>query len=109
MITCLLCTSPRTVGVLCTTHGVAIASPGMTSEQIISRVDAPTAAVVDAWGIAHGITDGSKLGRDPRTDLAVLHASVSSEHATIKLADGKWHIVDHSSRNGTEVDGQRVT
>jgi hypothetical protein len=109
MISCLLCSSPRSIGVLCTAHGVAIASPGITSEQIFSRVQAPTASVVDAWGCAHAISDGSKIGRDPRVDLAVLHASVSSEHATVTQVAGKWQIVDNSSRNGTEVEGVRVT
>jgi len=97
--------------VLCTSHGVAIASPGITSEQIFSRVQAPTASMIDAWGVAHALVDGSKIGRDPRVDLAVLHASVSSEHACIKQPqpEGKWAIVDNSSRNGTEVEGARVT
>ena len=106
---CLLCSSPRSIGVLCTSHGVAIASPGITSEQIFSRVQASTASLIDAWGVAHALVDGSKIGRDPRVDLAVLHASVSSEHAAIKNAAGRWGIVDNSSRNGTEVEGARVT
>lgn len=108
MVACLLCSSPRSIGVLCTSHGVAIASPGITSEQIFSRVQSPTASLIDAWGVAHAIVDGSKIGRDPRVDLAVLHASVSSEHASIKNT-GSWVIVDNSSRNGTEVEGSRVT
>src|SRR4051812_5581345 len=101
MISCLLCSSPRTIGVLCTSHGVAIASPGITSEQVFSRVATPAASLVDAWGCAHGIADGTKIGRDPRVDMAVLRASVSSEHATMKTAGAKWQIVDNSSRNGT--------
>src|SRR5690242_651514 len=109
MVACLLCTSPRSIGVLCTTHGVAIAGPGITSEQIFSRVPEGGAALVDAWGCAHAIGDGTRIGRDPRVDLAVLHASVSSEHATMKLIDGAWHVVDNASRNGTEVDGTRIT
>jgi pSer/pThr/pTyr-binding forkhead associated (FHA) protein len=109
MVACLLCSSPRSIGVLCTTHGVTIASPGITSEQIFSRVQNPIAALVDAWGVAHAIADGSKIGRDPRVDVAVLHASVSAEHASMKFADNKWSIVDNSSRNGTDVDGNRVT
>ena len=109
MAPCLLCSSPRSIGVLCTSHGVAIASPGITSEQIFSRVQAPVATLVDAWGVAHGISDGTKIGRDPRVDVAVLHASVSSEHATMKIADKHWQIIDNSSRNGTEVEGNRVT
>jgi pSer/pThr/pTyr-binding forkhead associated (FHA) protein len=93
---------------LCTAHGVAIASPGITSEQIFSRVQTSAASLVDAWGCAHAIADGSKIGRDPKVDVAVLHASVSSEHATMQLVDGKWFIVDNASRNGTEVDGTRI-
>lgn len=94
---------------MCTTHGVAIAAPGITSEQIFSRVQNPVAALIDAWGVAHAIGDGSKIGRDPRVDVAVLHASVSSEHASMKLDGTTWRIVDNASRNGTEVEGTRVT
>lgn len=109
MVPCLLCSSPRSIGVLCTSHGVAIASPGITSEQIFSRVQTPSASLVDAWGCAHAIADGSKIGRDPRVDVAVLHASVSSEHAAMKATGAKWQIIDNTSRNGTEVEGQRIT
>jgi pSer/pThr/pTyr-binding forkhead associated (FHA) protein len=107
MANCLLCSSPRSIGLLCTAHGVAIASPGITSEQVFSRVPSGVASLVDAWGCAHALADGTKIGRDPRADLAVLHASVSSEHATMKIENGAWHIVDNSSRNGTEVNDQR--
>ena len=109
MVACLLCSSPRSIGVLCTSHGVAIASPGITSEQIFSRAQNAVASLVDAWGCAHALVDGSRIGRDPRVDVAILHASVSSEHATMKLDGGKWHVIDNSSRNGTEVDGNRIT
>jgi pSer/pThr/pTyr-binding forkhead associated (FHA) protein len=104
MVDCLLCSSPRTIGHLCTQHGVAIASPGITSEQIFSRVTEGTASLVDAWGCAHPVASGTRIGRDPRADLAVLHASVSSEHARLELAGGAWRIVDLGSRNGTDVD-----
>lgn len=109
MVACVLCSSPRSIGVLCTSHGVAIASPGITSEQIFSRVQSSTASFIDAWGVAHALVDGSKIGRDPQVDLAVLHASVSSEHAALKRGGTTWRIVDNSSRNGTEVGGSRVT
>jgi pSer/pThr/pTyr-binding forkhead associated (FHA) protein len=88
---------------------VAIAAPGITSEQIFSRTPTGPASMVDAWGCAHAVGDGTRIGRDPRVELAVLHASVSSEHATLKLANGTWSITDNASRNGTEVEGQRIT
>ena len=108
MANCLLCSSPRSIGLLCTAHGVAIASPGITSEQVFSRVTDGVASVVDAWGCAHALANGTKIGRDPRAELAVLHASVSSEHAIAKLEGTTWHLIDNSSRNGTEVDNQRT-
>ncbi len=109
MVACLLCGSPRSIGVLCMAHGVAIASPGITSEQIFSRGDAGTASLIDAWGIGHNFESGAKIGRDPQVDVAVLHASVSSDHAVLRHTDNVWTITDHSSRNGTEVNGARVT
>jgi len=105
---CLLCSSPRSIGVLCTSHGVAIASPGITSEQLFSRVQNSTASLIDAWGVAHAISPGSTVGRDPQVEMAVLHASVSSVHARLEHENGTWSVVDQSSRNGTEVDGARV-
>ena len=109
-VPCILCSAPHTVGVLCTRHAVAIASPGLTSEQILARTAQPTACLVDAWGSAHGIADGATLGRDrDRNTIAVLHASVSAEHASLRLIRGTWRIVDRASRNGTLVDGERVT
>lgn len=105
---CLLCSSPPTTGILCTQHGAAIACVGITSEQISSRVPQPSAALIDAWGCTHGIADGTRVGRDrDRSDVAVLHASVSSEHAMFRYVRDKWHVVDRSSRNGTKVDGVR--
>src|SRR4051812_50229048 len=89
MVACLLCSSPRSIGVLCTSHGVAIASPGITSEQIFSRVPSGTAALVDAWGCAHAIADGTRVGRDPRVDVAGVHAGGSGEDATPEGAAGE--------------------
>jgi pSer/pThr/pTyr-binding forkhead associated (FHA) protein len=110
MASCLLCASPRSIGLLCTAHGVAIASPGITSEQIFSRVQPGAASLVDAWGCPHALADGTKIGRDQRADMAVLHASVSSEHASVTFSSaGEWHVIDNQSRNGTELENQRVT
>ncbi|HTJ45388.1 MAG TPA: FHA domain-containing protein [Kofleriaceae bacterium] len=106
MGTCLICGEPASIGVLCTGHGVAIASAGLTSEQILSRVDKPTASLVDAWGFPHPVTTGTVIGRDPAGVFAVMHASVSSTHAELKQDADGWELVDLKSRNGTTVDGK---
>ena len=49
-----------------------------------------------------------KLGRAPGNDVVVTDPAVSGQHATVWVdAAGAW-IVDHSSRNGTFVNGQRI-
>lgn len=51
-----------------------------------------------------GRAPGVDLQLDPQTDLAV-----SGRHAEFRFADGSWWIRDLDSRNGTFVDGHRVT
>jgi hypothetical protein len=106
MATCLICAQPATVGVLCTAHGVAIATAHLTTEQILSRVTTPAASLIDAWGYPHPIAAGTVIGRDPNGAFAVMHASVSSTHAELRNTGGAWSLVDLESRNGTTVDGK---
>jgi pSer/pThr/pTyr-binding forkhead associated (FHA) protein len=104
---CLLCSVTASLGRLCLAHGVAIASAGLTSEQILSRVTVPTASLIDPWGYGHPIADRSVIGRDPATaHLALLHASVSSVHAELIHEGDHWYVIDKGSRNGTTVDDQ---
>ncbi|MEN0063316.1 MAG: FHA domain-containing protein [Myxococcota bacterium] len=49
------------------------------------------------------------VGRAPACDLRLDHRSVSAEHAVIAWSDGAWWLRDLASRNGTTVDGVRVT
>jgi ABC-type multidrug transport system ATPase subunit/pSer/pThr/pTyr-binding forkhead associated (FHA) protein len=48
------------------------------------------------------------LGRDPQGDIVFDDARVSWRHATIRWGGGSWVIEDHSSTNGTFVQGQRI-
>jgi transcriptional regulator with PAS, ATPase and Fis domain len=34
---------------------------------------------------------------------------MSRRHASIRFDNGSWTVIDHGSRNGTHVDGQRIT
>ncbi len=48
------------------------------------------------------------LGRSDRATQKLDHASVSWEHARITSDNGRFHITDLNSTNGTYVDGVRV-
>ncbi|MDQ0759646.1 ABC transporter ATP-binding protein/permease [Streptomyces canus] len=48
------------------------------------------------------------LGRDPQGDIVFDDARVSWRHATINWSGRGWVIEDHSSTNGTFVQGQRI-
>jgi hypothetical protein len=107
---CLLCREPASIGVLCTGHGVGIASPGVISEQIVSSVAQPTASLVDAWGFPHPVAAGVVIGREASSGatLAILHPSISAVHAELRAGADGWSVVDRGSRNGTSVNGIRV-
>src|SRR5262245_53150828 len=50
------------------------------------------------------------IGRSvPSPGLSVPHASVSRVHARIAQRGDRWFIADLDSRNGTFVNGRRVT
>ncbi|MBN2582980.1 MAG: FHA domain-containing protein, partial [Planctomycetes bacterium] len=48
------------------------------------------------------------LGRDPQCDVALTDHSVSRHHAEMRIEEGKFHLIDHASSNGTFVNGERV-
>ena len=50
----------------------------------------------------------AQLGRGAASDVCLLDQSVSGAHATLMLRRGTWYLRDHSSANGTYVDGRRV-
>ena len=62
MASCLLCSVPASVGVLCTQHAVALASPNLTSEQLVSNLKPPGAAsLVDAFGYPYPLESGMTI------------------------------------------------
>ena len=50
-----------------------------------------------------------QIGRGTASDVCLIDDSVSGAHATLMMRGAAWHIIDHGSRNGTYVDGKRVT
>jgi hypothetical protein len=54
--------------------------------------------------------DFFRIGADPDNDLPITSdIYLSGHHAAIQASGGKWILVDRGSRNGTFVDGRKVT
>ncbi|MCB1066282.1 MAG: FHA domain-containing protein [Verrucomicrobiae bacterium] len=49
------------------------------------------------------------VGRADDNDIVVVHDSISSHHAQLRLVGGQYHLVDLDSTNGTFLDGAPVT
>jgi S1-C subfamily serine protease len=53
-----------------------------------------------------------RIGRAPDNDVvfdARLDLDASGHHCELTLADGRWRVTDRNARNGTWVNGHRVT
>lgn len=53
--------------------------------------------------------DVVRIGRANDNDVVVLDASVSRHHAELRHDGERWELVDLDSRQGTFVDGTRVS
>ncbi len=60
-------------------------------------------------GAEHAVSSPCVLGRAASCSVRIDEESVSREHARLYERDGAWHIVDLNSRNGTFLNGRRVT
>lgn len=49
------------------------------------------------------------LGRGDYNEVLIQEDSVSAAHAMLMQRGGRWHVTDLESRNGTYVDGDRIT
>lgn len=108
MARCVLCSLAASRGYLCEAHGKALAIGTLTPEQVSSQASAPAATLLDPWGDAHVIDATCEIGRAPG-GMTILHPSVSQQHATITRRGDRWVLADPGSKNGTFVDGKRIT
>ncbi len=108
---CLCCGATVEVGALCRAcaHDVAPCE-GLIAEHVRSNVESTEAVawVVDGFGVPHGLSAKTAIGRNHEGELVVLASSVSREHAQLEKKDAGWTVRDLGSRNGTFVDGARV-
>ncbi len=51
----------------------------------------------------------NRLGRDTASDICIPDPRISSRHLLITLANGRIECLDQGSRNGTFVDGVRIS
>ncbi|RUM33171.1 MAG: hypothetical protein DSY58_09435, partial [Desulfobulbus sp.] len=49
------------------------------------------------------------IGRRENCDIVLRFANVSGQHCELIAEDGYWFVTDRASRNGTRVNGVRVT
>lgn len=109
---CLSCGGALELGALCRACALEVAPcDGQIAEHVRSTVDPAEAEAwaVDGFGVAHALAARTAIGRSQDGQLVVLSASVSREHAELKQAETGWTIRDLGSRNGTFVDGARMT
>jgi len=71
-----------------------------------------TLAIVDGCRVGDVLTltaDEMIVGRQPTCDLVLPTASISRQHARLLCQDGAYYLEDLNSRNGTFVNGRRVS
>lgn len=49
------------------------------------------------------------IGRRESCDVVLRFPNVSGTHCELTLVDGYWHVRDLGSRNGTKVNGERIS
>ena len=60
--------------------------------------------------IQHAIPkDEFIVGRSPRCNLVIRDLHVSRQHAGLHWTDNKLCVIDLASRNGTFIEGQRIS
>ncbi len=60
-------------------------------------------------GHAVAIYGTTTIGRSPDNNLVLSDGFVSSSHAVLDLRDGTWWLTDLDSRNGTWVNGEKIS
>jgi pSer/pThr/pTyr-binding forkhead associated (FHA) protein len=51
----------------------------------------------------------TQIGKGPRNDIVIADPAVSTSHAVLRAENGGYTITDIGSRNGTSVNGKRIT
>jgi DNA-binding NtrC family response regulator len=84
--------------------GSSSVPPGAVRRFRLTVVEGPKAGM--SW---ESSSDRCSVGFHPSNDLVVEDATVSRFHCEVRIADDGAHVRDLDSRNGTVVDGVRVS
>lgn len=85
-----------------------------TSSNEIPRIQGYLAVLAEVdgslieTGAQHPLQPITSIGRAPTNSIVISDDFASSEHAAIVLRNGQWWLEDHRSRNGTQLNGERV-
>jgi len=103
---------PRTPTFLRTVHGFGYAFSGVSEDPSISTNGAMPGStcclIVDGRSVL--LTPGDTIiGRDPVAQIVLDSVQVSRRHARVHVEEQRATVEDLGSRNGTSVNGERVT
>jgi len=91
------------------TEGHAVA-PRQTTTVLHGSAGSVLVSWNDRRGVHEKVFAGAfRIGRDEACELFLDDPMISRRHAEVSHADGHWWIADLGSRNGTLVDGERIT
>jgi predicted component of type VI protein secretion system len=51
----------------------------------------------------------TSIGRSPANTVSIPEPHASAQHSLLTLREGKWWVEDRGSRNGTLLNGTRIT
>ena len=62
-----------------------------------------------AAGTAFPLQPVTSIGRSPANTVSIPEPHASAQHSLLMLREGKWWLEDRGSRNGTLLNGTRIT
>jgi len=90
-----------------TVHGFGYAFHGSIAQEV---VQSPILATFVCERTSFQLPSGAHvIGRAPDARIMLIHGTVSRRHARLLLGEDEWQIEDLGSKNGTWVDGRRVS
>jgi len=96
--------------------GVLTGDDEVLGTKIVTEEDIQNAAALivlnpEDFGKTFLIRPGmGRIGmRSQDNDVVLGYPGISRQHATIEITEGKWHLTDNNSTNGTFVNRRRIT